>query len=189
MFRREDLKEGMIVKFNGEDTYRVFFQGRFLGDINYIDFTDITEDLACYWDRNFYITGVYRLKSIYSLKAFNLNPSSLELISEIQKRFKKQDLKNGMIVEFKDGTRGMVIKDVALYGDRREDIVKYNDGYDAIKDIFDNNLNNISEFTDKTVVKIYETTTWGRKNDNLLYNYGTEKDELEKSCIWIREEL
>ena len=186
MFRRENLKEGMIVKFNGEDTYRVFFQGRFLGDINYIDFTDITEDLACYWDRNFYITGVYRLKNIYSLKNFNLNPSNLELISEIQKRFKKQDLKNGMIVEFKDETRGMVIKDVALHDGKRGDIIKYDCGFDRFEEIFNDNLDGISKYADRTVVKIYESVEWGRSINTLL-NDENNSNKLKEYCIWTRE--
>lgn len=77
--------------------------------------------------------------------------------------FGKSDLRNGMILEFVDGRRGMVLKDVKVLQARSlgkyADIIKFKDGFIFIEISLNEKLEGNTNKA-YTVNKIYELENW-----------------------------
>ena len=79
---------------------------------------------------------------------------------------KREDLENGMIIEFKNKERAIVLKNVEVncfYG--KKDILKYKGSFDLLDEILDDNLNLTSKVKHKyeyeEISKIYKINCWG----------------------------
>ena len=84
---------------------------------------------------------------------------------------KKSDLKNGMVVELRNGKRFLIVNDLGIGKDSYINL----DGYSG----YDENLNDISDAKTFDITKIYKTIGYTFKN---LF------DNERLSLIWEREE-
>ena len=83
----------------------------------------------------------------------------------------KSDLKNGMVVELRNGKRFLIVNDLGI---GKDTYIKL-DGYDG----YDENLNDISDAKTFDITKIYKTEGFAFKN---LF------DNERLTLIWEREE-
>ena len=84
---------------------------------------------------------------------------------------KKSDLKNGMVVELRNGKRFLIVNDLGIGKDSCINL----DGFFG----YDKDLNDVSGFSEFDITKIYKTVG---NNFNNLFNDG------RLSLIWEREE-
>lgn len=84
---------------------------------------------------------------------------------------KKSDLKNGMVVELRNGKRFLIVNDIGIGKDSCINL----DGFFG----YDENLNDVSEFSEFDITKIYKTVGT---------TFKTLFDKERLSLIWEREE-
>ena len=83
----------------------------------------------------------------------------------------KSDLKNGMVVELRNGKRFLIVNDIGIGKDSCINL----DGFFG----YDENLNDVSEFSEFDITKIYKTVG---------NTFKTLFDNGRLSLIWEREE-
>ena len=83
----------------------------------------------------------------------------------------KSDLKNGMVVELRNGKRFLIVNDIGIGKDSCINL----DGFFG----YDENLNDVSEFSEFDITKIYKTVGT---------TFKTLFDKERLSLIWEREE-
>lgn len=84
---------------------------------------------------------------------------------------KKSDLKNGMVVELRNGKRFLIVNDIGIGKDSCINL----DGFFG----YDENLNDVSEFSEFDITKIYKTVGT---------TFKTLFDKERLNLIWEREE-
>ena len=83
----------------------------------------------------------------------------------------KSDLKNGMVVELRNGKRFLIVNDIGIGKDSCINL----DGFFG----YDENLNDVSEFSEFDITKIYKTVG---------NTFKTLFDNERLNLIWEREE-
>lgn len=101
--------------------------------------------------------------------------------------FGKAQLRNGMLLEFKDGRKGMLFKEVSVLNDegmiKKLDIIKFRTGFTSL-DKINEDLKGIDN-EKYTVMRVYEIAFWGKDFNNIL---SLTHEEIDYACIWERKE-
>ena len=166
------LKNGMIIKCNSKEDAQEFIKEAHKQGFKWINYHEGDEE------KTFWCTG--ESKIYYYLEADHITwdimgdgNESIEYSTLKEKKdiITKSDLKNGMVVELRDGTRFLVVNDLGIGKDSCINL----DGLLG----YDENLNDVSGYSTFDITKIYKTA--GNTFKNLF-------DNERLSLIWEREE-
>lgn len=104
-------------------------------------------------------------------KEYQLNCELIKLYKEIktmEKEFTKADLKNRMVVEYRDGQRRMVVDNVLMGVHGHANLAEY---FDDLTNYWDSNLD---------IIKVFDKVN--------TFSKLSEKD-LSKTILWERKEI
>ena len=173
-----DLKNGMVIRCNSEEEAQEFIKEAYKQGFKWINHIDGCEEKT-YW-----YTGsseiYYCLESnkiTWSTRDFENESIEYSTLKEKIKTMTKSDLKNGMVVELRNGKRFLIVNDLGIGKDSCINL----DGFFG----YDENLNDVSEFSEFDITKIYKTvgttfkTLFDKERLNLIWER-EEKQELSK---------
>ena len=174
-----DLKNGMVIKCNSEEEAKEFIKEAYKQGFKWINHIDGDEEKT-WWGYGY----DFNSKIYYHLEADEIACSSMysgnesieySTIKEKMKTMTKSDLKNGMVVELRNGKRFLIVNDLGI---GKDSCIKLNGlvGYDE-------NLNDFSGFSEFDITKIYKTvgTTFKTLFDNERLNLIWEREETKLS--------
>ena len=170
-----DFKNGMVIKCNSEKEAKEFIKEAYKQGFKWVNHINGDEEKTC-WG---YTSGFNR-KIYYHLEANQITWSimysgneSIEYstLKEKIKTMTKSDLKNGMVVELRNGKRFLIVNDLGIGKDSCINL----DGFFG----YDKNLNDVSGFSEFDITKIYKTVGT---------TFKTLFDKERLSLIWEREE-
>ena len=166
-----DLKNGMVIKCNSEEEAQEFIKEAYKQGFKWIN-------NVCGNGKTCWYTGCskiyYYLESnqiTWGTKDFENESIDYSTLKEKMKTMTKSDLKNGMVVELRNGKRFLIVNDRG-FGEDSSITLNGFMGYDE-------NLNDIMRYSEFDITKIYKTE---RNTFNNLF------DNERLSLIWEREE-
>lgn len=180
------LKNGMIIECNSEQEAKEFIKEAYKQGFKWVSHQDGDENLT-YWfasvmfkakSRIYYILGDDDItwSSIYKHNAIRYS----DLIKGENKAMTKSDLKNGMVVELKNGYRGLILDNRMVFKDGFNNLCSYKD------DLYLQNRYN-SEFDIIKVFKIKNPIGIDKLfNDEyleLIWEQEEEKEEIKVGDI------
>lgn len=139
------------------------------------DRVKVIKNITTTKEKDNYVGKVYTIKDVYKKweystgQAYSINEifvvyeDELELVQK--RKFSKEDLRDGMVVEYHDGNRGLILKN---------EILNFN--HHSNLDRFNNNLEH-SIYKDLNIDKVYESEA------SILKNYF---DDKYLNLIWER---
>ena len=167
-----DLKNGMVIKCNSEEEAQEFIKEAYKQGFKWVNHIDGCEEKTC-WCTGF--SGIYYYLESNKIKwnFMDYENESIEYstLKEKIKTMTKSDLKNGMVVELRNGKRFLIVGDLGIGEDsciKLDGLVGYNE-----------NLNDVSGFSEFDITKIYKTVG---------NTFKTLFDNERLSLIWEREE-
>ena len=166
-----DLKNGMVIKCNSEEEAQEFIKEAYKQGFKWAKFE--LGDEKTYW-RTGSSEIYYYLESnkiTWGTKDFDNNSIEYSTLKGKIKTMTKSDLKNGMVVELRNGKRFLIVNDLGIGKDSCINL----DGFFG----YDENLYDVSGFSEFDITKIYKTV--GNTFKTLF-----DKDRL--NLIWEREE-
>ena len=167
-----DLKNGMIIKCNSKEDAQEFIKEAYKQGFKWVNHIDGCEEKTC-WCTGF--SGIYYYLESNKIKwnFMDYENESIEYstLKEKIKTMTKSDLKNGMVVELRNGKRFLIVNDLGI---GKDSCIKLNGlvGYDE-------NLYDINGDSTFDITKIYISS--GRTFKTLF-------DNERLSLIWEREE-
>ena len=175
------LKPGMRIKCNSEDEAKEFIRIAHKQGFKWND--DITKDDYTAWVLEnswiyYYLNADMRITYNFNVYLTDTFINYSDLKKGEYANMTKADLKNGMVVELRNGKRFLIVNDLGIGEDTYINLGGY-DGYDE-------NLNDISDAKTFDITKIYKTKGFAFKNlfDNerlsLIWEREEEKQELSK---------
>lgn len=167
-----DLKNGMVIRCNSKEEAKEFIKEAYKQGFEWVNHIDGDEEKT-HWRTGF--SGIYYyLESnqiTWSTKDFDNNSIEYSILKEKIKTMTKSDLKNGMVVELRNGKRFLIVNDLGIGKDSFINL----DGYSG----YDENLYDVIGDSTFDITKIYKTI--GHTFKNLF-------DNERLSLIWEREE-
>lgn len=167
-----DLKNGMVIRCNSKEEAKEFIKEAYKQGFEWVNHIDGCEEKTCWYTGSSEI--YYYLESnkiTWSTKDFDNDSIEYSTLKEKMKTMTKSDLKNGMVVELRNGKRFLIVNDLGIGKDSCINL----DGFLG----YDENLNDVSGDSEFDITKIYKTegTT-----------FKTLFDNERLSLIWEREE-
>lgn len=166
-----DLKNGMVIKCNSEEEAQEFIKEAYKQGFKWIN-------NVCGNGKTCWYTGCskiyYYLESnqiTWGTKDFGNDSIEYSILKEKIKTMTKSDLKNGMVVELRNGERFLIVKDKGI---GKDSCITLN-GFMG----YDENLYDVSGFSEFDITKIYKTVG---------NTFKTLFDKERLSLIWEREE-
>ena len=169
------LKNGMIIKCNSKEDAREFIKEAHKQGFKWVNYHEGDEEKTC-WG----YTCDFNSKIYYYLEADQITWNTMysgndsieySTLKEKIKTMTKSDLKNGMVVELRNGKRFLIVNDLGIGKDSCINL----DGFFG----YDKNLNDVSGFSEFDITKIYKTVG---------NTFKTLFDNERLSLIWEREE-
>ena len=167
-----ELKNGMVIKCNSKEDAKEFIKEAYKQGFKWVNHIDGCEE------KTRWFTGFskiyYYLESnqiTWDIKDFDNDSIEYSTLKEKIKTMTKSDLKNGMVVELKNGKRFLIVND---FGIGEDSCIKL-DGLVG----YDENLYDINGDSTFDITKIYISS--GRTFKNLF-------DNERLNLIWEREE-
>ena len=167
-----DLKNGMIIKCNSKEEAKEFIKEAYKQGFKWVNHIDGCEEKTC-WCTGFseiYYYLEYN-KISWSTKDFGNNSIEYSTLKEKKDIMTKSDLKNGMVVELRNGKRFLIVNDLGIGIDSFIIL----DGFSG----YDENLYDVIGDSTFDITKIYKTV--GNTFKTIFDNEGL-------SLIWEREE-
>ena len=144
-----DLKNGMVIKCNSEEEAQEFIKEAYKQGFKWIN-------NVCGNGKTCWYTGCskiyYYLESnqiTWGTKDFDNDSIEYSTLKEKIKTMTKSDLKNGMVVELRNGKRFLIVNDRG-FGEDSSITLNGFMGYDE-------NLNDIMRYSEFDIIKIYKT--------------------------------
>lgn len=167
-----DLKNGMVIRCNSKEEAKEFIKEAYKQGFEWVNHIDGCEEKICWYTGSSEI--YYYLESnkiTWSTRDFENESIEYSTLKEKMKTMTKSDLKNGMVVEVRNGKRFLIVSN---WGIGKDSCIKLNGlvGYDE-------NLYDINGDSTFDITKIYISS--GRTFKNLF-------DNERLSLIWEREE-
>ena len=162
------LKNGMIIKCNSEEEAQEFIKEAYKQGFKWVNHIDGCEETTC-WCTGFSEIYYYLEADEITWSSMYSGNNSIEYSTLKEKKdiMTKSDLKNGMVVELRNGKRFLIVDDLGIGKDSCINL----DGFFG----YDKNLNDVSGFSEFDITKIYISS--GRTFKNLF-------DNFEKS-LWV----
>ena len=167
-----DLKNGMVIRCNSKEEAQEFIKEAYKQGFKWVNHIDGCEEKTC-WCTGF-SEIYYYLESnqiTWNIKDFDNDSIEYSTLKEKMKTMTKSDLKNGMVVELRNGKKFLIVNDLGI---GKDSCIKL-DGFGG----YDENLYDVIGYSTYDITKIYISS--GRTFKNLF-----DKDRL--SLIWEREE-
>ena len=167
-----DLKNGMVIKCNSEEEAQEFIKEAYKQGFKWVNHIDGDEEKTrwCIGFSEIY----YYLESnqiTWDTKDFDNDSIEYSTLKEKIKTMTKSDLKNGMVVELRNGKRFLIVNDLGIGKDSCINL----DGFMG----YDENLNDIMRYSEYDIIKIYKTEG---------NTFKTLFDNERLTLIWEREE-
>ena len=166
-----DLKNGMVIKCNSEEEAKEFIKEAYKQGFKWIN-------NVCGNGKTCWYTGCSKIyyylednQITWGTKDFDNDSIEYSILKEKIKTMTKSDLKNGMVVELRNGKRFLIVNDLGI---GKDSCIKL-DGLVG----YDENLYDISGFSEFDITKIYKTVG---------NTFRTLFDNERLSLIWEREE-
>ena len=167
-----DLKNGMIIKCNSKEEAQEFIKEAYKQGFKWVNHIDGCEEKTCWYTGSSEIYYYLESNKITWSTGDSGNDSiEYSTLKEKIKTMTKSDLKNGMVVELRNGKRFLIVNDLGIGKDSCINL----DGFFG----YDENLNDVSEFSEFDITKIYKTVGT---------TFKTLFDKERLSLIWEREE-
>ena len=167
-----DLKNGMIIKCNSKEEAQEFIKEAYKQGFKWVNHIDGCEEKTC-WCTGF--SGIYYYlesnKIKWNFMDYENESIDYSTLKEKMKPMTKSDLKNGMVVELRNGKRFLIVNALGIGKDSCINL----DGVFG----YDENLNDVSGFSEFDITKIYKTVG---------NTFKTLFDNERLSLIWEREE-
>ena len=169
------LKNGMVIKCNSEEEAKEFIKEAHKQGFKWVNYHEGDEEKTCWGYVCDFNSEIY-----YHLEADEITWSSMysgnesieySTLKEKKDIITKSDLKNGMVVELRNGKRFLIINDLGIGKDSCINL----DGLLG----YDENLNDVSGYSTFDITKIYKTVG---------HTFKTLFDNESLSLIWGREE-
>ena len=169
------LKNGMIIKCNSKEDAQEFIKEAHKQGFKWVNYHEGDEEKTCWGYVCDFNSEIY-----YHLEADEITWSSMysgnesieySTLKEKIKTMTKSDLKNGMVVELRNGKRFLIVNDRGF----GEDSCITINGFMG----YDENLNDIMRYSEFDIIKIYKTEG---------NTFKTLFDNERLSLIWEREE-
>ena len=166
-----DLKNGMVIRCNSEEEAKEFIKEAYEQGFKWVN--NVCGNVKTCW-----YTGCSKI--YYYLESNQITWSSMysgnesieySTLKEKIKTMTKSDLKNGMVVELRNGKRFLIVKDKGI---GKDSCITLN-GFMG----YDENLYDVIGYSEYDITKIYKTE--GNTFNNLF-------DNERLSLIWEREE-
>ena len=166
-----DLKNGMVIRCNSEEEAKEFIKEAYKQGFKWVNHIDGDEEKTR-WGTGFSEIYYYLESNEISWRTMYSGNESIEYstLKEKMKTMTKSDLKNGMVVELRNGKRFLIVNDLGIGKDSCINL----DGFFG----YDENLND-KRYSEFDITKIYISSGCTFKN---LF----DKERL--SLIWEREE-
>ena len=167
-----DFKNGMVIKCNSEKEAKEFIKEAYKQGFKWVNHIDGNEEKTCWYTGSSEIYYYLEYNKItWSTRDFENESIEYSTLKEKKDIMTKSDLKNGMVVELRNGKRFLIVSN---WGIGKDSCIKLNGlvGYDE-------NLYDINGDSTFDITKIYISS--GRTFKNLFNN---ERLIL----IWEREE-
>ena len=172
------LKNGMIIKCNSKEDAQEFIKEAHKQGFKWVNYHEGDEEKTCWGYVCDFNSEIY-----YHLEADEITWSSMysgnesieySTLKEKKDIMTKSDLKNGMVVELRNGKRFLIVNDLGIGKDSCINL----DGFFG----YDENLNDVSRFSEFDITKIYKTegTTFKTLFDNERLNLIWEREEETK---------
>ena len=165
------LKNGMVIRCNSEEEAKEFIKEAYKQGFKWIN-------NVCGNGKTCWYTGCskiyYYLESnqiTWGTKDFDNDSIEYSTLKEKMKTMTKSDLKNGMVVELRNGKRFLIVNDRGIGKDTCINL----DGFGG----YDESLYDVIGYSEYDITKIYKTE--GNTFNNLF-------DNERLSLIWEREE-
>ena len=145
-----DLKNGMVIRCNSEEEAKEFINEAYKQGFKWVNHIDGDEEKTrwCIGFSEIY----YYLESnqiTWGTKDFDNDSIEYSTLKEKMKTMTKSDLKNGMVVELRNGKRFLIVND---FGIGEDSCITLN-GFMG----YDENLNDIKRYSEFDITKIYKT--------------------------------
>ena len=169
------LKNGMIIKCNSKEDAQEFIKEAHKQGFKWVNYQEGDEEKTCWGYVCDFNSEIY-----YHLEADEITWSSMysgnesieySTLKEKKDIMTKSDLKNGMVVELRNGKRFLIVNDLGIGKDSCITL----DGFMG----YDENLNDIMRYSTFDITKIYKTVG---------HTFKTLFDNERLSLIWEREE-
>ena len=166
------LKNGMIIKCNSKEDAQEFIKEAYKQGFKWVNHIDGCEEKTC-WCTGFSEIYYYLEANQITWSTMYSGNNSIEYstLKEKIKTMTKSDLKNGMVVELRNGKRFLIVNDFGI----GKDSCIYLDGFFG----YDENLYNVIGDSTFDITKIYKTVG---------HTFKTLFDNESLSLIWEREE-
>ena len=167
-----DLKNGMIIKCNSKEEAQEFIKEAYKQGFKWVNHIDGDEEKTQWYTGSSEIYYYLESNKITWSTGDSGNDSiEYSTLKEKIKTMTKSDLKNGMVVELRNGKRFLIVNALGI----GKDSCIYLDGFFG----YDENLNDVSGFSEFDITKIYKTVG---------NTFKTLFDNERLSLIWEREE-
>ena len=166
-----DLKNGMIIKCNSKEDAKEFIKEAYKQGFKWVNHIDGDEEKTR-WGTGFSEIYYYLESNKISWSPMDFDNNSIEYstLKEKMKTMTKSDLKNGMVVELRNGKRFLIVNDLGIGKDSCINL----DGFFG----YDKDLNDVSGFSEFDITKIYKTVG---------NTFKTLFDNERLNLIWGRE--
>ena len=170
-----DLKNGMVIRCNSEEEAKEFINEAYKQGFKWVNHIDGDEE------KTRWCTGFseiyYYLESnqiTWGTKDFDNDSIEYSTLKEKMKTMTKSDLKNGMVIELRNGKRFLIVDDLGI----GKDSCIYLDGFFG----YDENLYDVAGYSIFDITKIYKTegTTFKTLFDNERLNLIWEREEKQE---------
>ena len=168
------LKNGMIIKCNSKEDAQEFIKEAHKQGFKWVNYQEGDEEKTCWGYVCDFNSEIY-----YHLEADEITWSSMysgnesieySTLKEKKDIMTKSDLKNGMVVELRNGKRFLIVNDLGIGKDSCINL----DGFFG----YDKDLNDVSGFSEFDITKIYKTVG---------NTFKTLFDNERLNLIWGRE--
>ena len=166
-----DLKNGMVIKCNSEEEAQEFIKEAYKQGFKWAHHIDSSEETYWYTGSSEIYYYLESNKISWSTKDFDNDSIEYSTLKGKIKTMTKSDLKNGMVVELRNGKRFLIVNDRGC-GENSSITLNRFMGYDE-------NLNDIMRYSEFDIIKIYKTEG---------NTFKTLFDNERLSLIWEREE-
>ena len=167
-----NLKNGMIIKCNSKEEAQEFIKEAYKQGFKWVNHIDGDEEKTQWYTGSSEIYYYLESNKITWSTGDSGNDSiEYSTLKEKIKTMTKSDLKNGMVVELRNGKRFLIVNDRGF----GEDSCITINGFMG----YDENLNDIMRYSEFDIIKIYKTEG---------NTFKTLFDNERLSLIWEREE-
>ena len=167
-----NLKNGMIIKCNSKEEAQEFIKEAYKQGFKWVNHIDGDEEKTQWYTGSSEIYYYLESNKITWSTGDSGNDSiEYSTLKEKIKTMTKSDLKNGMVVELRNGKRFLIVNDIGIGKDSCINL----DGFFG----YDENLYDVSGFSEFDITKIYKTVG---------NTFKTLFDNERLSLIWEREE-